>query len=133
MWEMLRLAGIGMRLQCPACRRGRICRSLFRMNETCPHCGVVFEREEGDFLGAIVVAYSITSVAVVAGILTLEMLTDLDPMLHVIIWSLFAVVFVVLTYRNMKGIWLGILHAMVGLRPHISPADPDAPTSSGNS
>lgn len=116
MWEMLRAALTGMQLKCPACKAGRVYRSFTEINHTCPTCGVVFEREEGDFLGAMVVAYSLLSVFVAAGVLVLEVLTDLDPMLHVLIWSLFSTVFLIGFYRNMKGIWLGILHVMIGLK-----------------
>lgn len=116
MWEMLRCAWTGMQLKCPACKAGRVYRNLTEMHHACPACGVVFEREEGDFLGAIVVAYSITAVLVAVGVTAVEMLTDLDPMLHVLLWSLATTLFLFFTYRNMKGIWLGILHVMVGLR-----------------
>jgi uncharacterized protein (DUF983 family) len=116
MWEMVKAAWVGLRLRCPACGRGRIYRGLTTMNEECSHCGVVFEREEGDFLGAVVVAYSITSVVVAIGVYALIMLADLSAMTHVLIWSIFATVFLVTTYRNMKGIWLGILHVMMGLK-----------------
>lgn len=114
--DMLRYAWTGLRLKCPACGNGRIYRSLTVMNPACPACGVVFEREEGDFVGAVVVAYSVTAVVVAAGVYAVEVLADLDPMLHVLLWSLVAALFLIFTYRNMKGIWLGILHAMVGLR-----------------
>lgn len=116
MWEMLRAAWEGMRLRCPACGQGRIFRTFSAMNSECPHCGVVFEREEGDFLGAMVVAYSITAVLIAAGILIVEVLTDLDATAHAVIWSVLAALFLILTYRNMKGIWIGILHVMMGLR-----------------
>jgi uncharacterized protein (DUF983 family) len=115
MWEMLRCAWVGMTLKCPACKTGRVYRSLTEMNHACPNCGVVFEREEGDFLGAMVVAYSVTAVLLGVGIYVVEVLTDLAPMLHVLLWSLVATAFILLTYRNMKGIWLGILHVMMGL------------------
>ncbi|HLN64975.1 MAG TPA: DUF983 domain-containing protein [Symbiobacteriaceae bacterium] len=116
MWEMCKAAWVGLFLRCPACRQGRIYRSFTAMNEECPVCGVVFEREEGDFLGAMVVAYSITSVVIAFGVYVLIVLTDLDAMTHVVIWSVFATLFLVTTYRNMKGIWLGILHVMMGLK-----------------
>lgn len=116
MWQMLQAAWAGMRLHCPACGQGRVYRGLTTMNETCSHCGVAFEREEGDWVGAIVVAYSITSVLVAAGISLTVALTSLPPEVHVTLWSGFTVVFLLLTYRNMKGIWLGILHVMTGLK-----------------
>lgn len=113
---MLRYAWRGMLNRCPACRRGRIFRNLFTMHASCPNCGVVFEREEGDFVGAMVVAYSITAVLVAVGVMIVEMVVHLDVMLHVLLWGGFTVAFLLLTYRNMKGIWLGILHAMMGLK-----------------
>jgi uncharacterized protein (DUF983 family) len=47
---------------CPRCRRGRIFRgSLFQgwldMYEHCPVCGLRYEREQGYFLGAMMVSY----------------------------------------------------------------------------
>lgn len=118
MWEMVRAAWTGMRLTCPACGQGRIYRSLQQMNPECPHCGVRFEREEGDFLGAMVIAYSITAMLVAAGVFILLLLTDMSATAHIILWSTAATLFLVTTYRNMKGIWIGILHVMVGLKRH---------------
>ena len=44
---------------CPTCRQAKIFRSPFRMNETCPVCGVKYERETGYFLMSIFVAYGL--------------------------------------------------------------------------
>jgi len=49
---------------CPRCRIGRIFRfSIFRgfpaMRETCLVCGLKFEREEGYFLGAMMIDYAL--------------------------------------------------------------------------
>jgi uncharacterized protein (DUF983 family) len=44
-------------LRCPRCLRGRVWRSFMTMNERCPECGLVFEREPGYFTGAMVVSY----------------------------------------------------------------------------
>lgn len=49
---------------CPHCRMERIFRySIFRgfpaMRETCPLCGLKFEREEGYFVGAMIIDYGL--------------------------------------------------------------------------
>ena len=49
---------------CPRCRIGRIFRySIFRgfppMRETCSLCGLKFEREQGYFVGAMIIDYGI--------------------------------------------------------------------------
>jgi uncharacterized protein (DUF983 family) len=46
-------------LRCPRCREGRIFRSLWGMNETCPACGLRFSRETGYFLGSMYFSYAI--------------------------------------------------------------------------
>lgn len=105
----------GLRLRCPSCGVGKIYAGLTRMNPRCSRCGVIFERDEGDFLGAICIAYSVTAVLVAVGIYLLEIFTDLNPYGHLLIWSLFAALFLWIGYRHMKGLWIGILHVMIGL------------------
>src|SRR5580700_2883615 len=39
--------------RCPRCREGEIYRSFLKMNEDCPHCSFVFERQPGYFTGAM--------------------------------------------------------------------------------
>jgi uncharacterized protein (DUF983 family) len=55
LWAMLRQ-------RCPRCREGRLFRGLFTMNDPCPVCGLLFQREEGYFLGAMYTSYIIASV-----------------------------------------------------------------------
>src|SRR5262249_37328756 len=43
--------------RCPRCREGRMFRGLFAMNDPCPGCGLVFEREQGYFFGAFSFVY----------------------------------------------------------------------------
>jgi uncharacterized protein (DUF983 family) len=46
-------------LKCPICFRGSTFRSRIYMNESCPVCGLKFEREQGYFLSALYVAYGL--------------------------------------------------------------------------
>ena len=48
MLRIVRILSLGLLLICPACRRGRMFRSLFVMNVRCPVCGVIFERAPRD-------------------------------------------------------------------------------------
>src|SRR4051812_20169419 len=45
---------------CPVCEQGRVFSGIIRMNEKCPHCGIVFEREGGYFTGAMSISYFIS-------------------------------------------------------------------------
>jgi uncharacterized protein (DUF983 family) len=55
-----RLAAV-VRLRCPRCLQGKVFRGAFAMNDPCPVCGLIFEREEGYFLGAMYVSYLLAS------------------------------------------------------------------------
>ncbi len=46
-----------LRQRCPRCLRGEVFAGPVRMRERCPVCGLVFEREEGYFFGAMYVSY----------------------------------------------------------------------------
>lgn len=50
-----------LRQRCPRCRKGRMFRGIFTMNDPCPTCGLVFEREEGYFLGSMYISYGIAA------------------------------------------------------------------------
>jgi len=58
------LAMLGQR--CPRCHQGRIFRARFTMNDPCPVCGLIFQREEGYFLGAMYVSYGLSSLILIA-------------------------------------------------------------------
>jgi uncharacterized protein (DUF983 family) len=57
LWAMIRL-------RCPRCRQGQVFRGLLQMNDPCPRCGLIFQREEGYFLGAMYISYVLGSVVV---------------------------------------------------------------------
>ena len=46
-----------LRLRCSHCHQGHVYRSFGRMNETCPHCGIHFEREQGYWMMSVFVGY----------------------------------------------------------------------------
>jgi uncharacterized protein (DUF983 family) len=54
------LVGALARGRCPRCLEGRVFRGRVTMNERCPVCGLVFEREEGFFVGAMYVSYPLS-------------------------------------------------------------------------
>jgi uncharacterized protein (DUF983 family) len=66
---------------CPRCRRGPIFRgSLFQgwlaMHQRCPVCGLEYEREEGYFVGAMIVSYVLSIPPVLALMSLFWMLTN---------------------------------------------------------
>jgi len=51
--------GAMLRQCCPECGEGRVFASTWRMNETCPVCGLMFDRGPGYFTGAMYFSYAI--------------------------------------------------------------------------
>jgi uncharacterized protein (DUF983 family) len=79
-------------MRCPRCREGRIFKGLFAMNDPCPVCGLVFEREGGYFLGAMYFSYALAILILV-------------PLFYLFQWLL-------------PG-WPGILVASVAVLPYL--------------
>ena len=58
-----KIAGIFLN-RCPVCDRAGVFRGPYLMNAACPHCGVVYQREDGYFMGALVLAYFSTGAVI---------------------------------------------------------------------
>jgi hypothetical protein len=56
----------GARLRCPVCGGASVFQSPFRVRHGCPACGALFQREDGFFVGAIMINVVTTEAAVMA-------------------------------------------------------------------
>src|SRR5258707_12221286 len=45
----------GLRLRCPVCGEGKLYRRWFKMNQHCPDCGFIYEREPGYYTSALAI------------------------------------------------------------------------------
>jgi uncharacterized protein (DUF983 family) len=107
----------GARLCCPVCGRAPIFQSPFRVRPHCPACGAVFQREEGFFVGAIMINVITTEAAVMATAgLWLLSTTDRDGG-ATMLTLLFAValLFPIAFYHHAWSLWLAADHLVEGL------------------
>ena len=109
-------------LRCPRCRQGRLFRGLITMEDACPVCGLVYEREHGYFVGAMAIGYGLATV--VLGALFLLFALGLRWPLEAALLAagavfLFTVPFV---FRYARSLWIHLDRRM----------DPDAPVDPGN-
>ncbi len=96
----------GARLSCPACGRRSVFQSPFRVRPFCPECGAVFQREEGFFVGAIMLNVVTTEAAVMAAAgLCLLLLPQLDDVLLPVLFAV-ALLFPVAFYHHSWSLWL---------------------------
>lgn len=97
-----------LRLRCPRCGDGRLFDGWFSMHEHCSTCSLVFEREQGYFVGAIYVNYAFTVVLSLAGYFALDIYADLSLTVQLSLWCAFCVAFPIYFYRYSKSLWLMI-------------------------
>jgi len=100
-----RLAAI-LALRCPRCLEGRIWRGLVSMNEACPVCGLVFEREQGYFTGAMVVSYALAVPILGAMVIALMGLAHLDAVPALLIGDAAYLALVPFIFRYSRVVWL---------------------------
>lgn len=72
----------GLTKRCPRCGQGKLFSRWFTLAKVCPRCGLEFEREEGGFLGAIVLNYT-AAVVTWAAVLVAWLVVDL-PDIHLV-------------------------------------------------
>ena len=103
-WQFLFRA---WRLRCPACGRGRLFRTGFRMFPHCVYCGLHYEREAGYFLGSIYFNYGLTAMLVAIGypLLVFGFRLPADVVLWVAL--LFCVLFPLWFFRYARSLWIG--------------------------
>jgi hypothetical protein len=80
------------------------------MVERCPRCGLRFEREEGAFLGSLVLNYSVTGLALIAYLVVVLVLTLPHPP---VFWLtagavVIAILVPLIVYPFAKTIWAAI-------------------------
>jgi uncharacterized protein (DUF983 family) len=101
-WAMLRQ-------RCPRCRRGRMFRGLMTMNDPCPVCGLIFQREEGYFLGAMYVSYVLSAAFLVAFYFTAAaLLPDWNGVAVALIALLPYLPLMPLVYRYSRAVWVHV-------------------------
>lgn len=97
-------------LRCPACGRSSIVERPFRIAARCSNCGVSFKREEGFFVGALLINIVTTeAVIVLTYLLSLPFLNfGSDYALAALLVPAF--IFPIAFYHHSWGIWLTVDH-----------------------
>jgi uncharacterized protein (DUF983 family) len=100
------------------CGSGGVFRHWFSMAERCPRCDFRFEREQGEFIGAIGINTIVTFGVLLVAVLTSVVLTYPDDVaVALVITMAVALVFPVFFYPFSKTLWLAINLAMRPLEP----------------
>ena len=94
-------------LRCPRCHRGRMFRGSFTMDDPCPVCGLVFQREEGYFLGAMYVSYALSVVLIGAAYWSvISWLPDIGVVPTMLLTLVLYLPFAPAVFRYSRVIWI---------------------------
>lgn len=103
-----RVFGRAVRLRCPRCGMTPLFRGPFTMHRACHLCGLVFERAQGYFVGAIYINYAVTVVIAMGGYLLLWSLTSLSTAWQLAIWLPVVTLFPLWFFRHSRSFWLAL-------------------------
>jgi uncharacterized protein (DUF983 family) len=96
-----------LRQRCPHCHKGRMFRGLFEMNDPCPVCGVLFQREEGYFLGAMYFGYVLaTAVLIPLYLVAALFMPGQSSLVVALVATLAYLPFVPIVFRYSRLLWI---------------------------
>src|SRR3954465_10241177 len=111
MTTLLRCLG----LRCPVCGKSSIADRPFKIKGHCPACDALFMREEGFFVGAILINVVTTELVILLTYLVCLAVVGIDYELVLTILFIAALVFPLAFYHHSWSIWLGFDHYIEGL------------------
>jgi len=104
-----------LRLRCPACGRSSIVGKPFQIKHQCSSCNVLFKREDGFFVGAILANVVVTEFVIIAVyLLSLGIFASRYQLVLGILFAV-AVIFPVAFYHHSWSLWLGFDQLVEGL------------------
>ena len=106
-----------LKLQCPACGRATVFGRPFNLKARCTACGVIFKREEGFFVGAIMGNVVATEILILVGYFLCLLLTNLDEQKMLTALFVVGITFPLVFYHHSWSLWLGLDHLLEGLPP----------------
>jgi predicted RNA-binding Zn-ribbon protein involved in translation (DUF1610 family) len=104
----LQVVSRGLRNRCPNCGEATLFKAgaLFEVNKACSHCGLLFERDEGFFIGSMSINYSVTLFLFLPPVIILAYKGVIGTNLAIGLAGGGAVVFPILFYRSSRSWWL---------------------------
>ena len=102
------IARRALTLRCPRCGETRLFHGWFRMARECALCGLLFERAQGYFVGAIYINYAVTTLIAVGGFFVLWGLLGLSTRAQLLVLVPIVLVFPLWFFRYSRSLWLAL-------------------------
>ncbi len=121
------LAARGALLRCPWCGKATLVRGLLQVHDRCRVCGLPFEHDEGFFLGALVINYTVTALlGIIPAIVAVAAGTWGVPF-AIGFAAVASVLFPILFYWHAKSLWLATFYIFVPNDLKLRRTAPEAP------
>lgn len=104
-----------LKLRCPACGQGSVIGKPFNIRAHCIACKVIFKREEGFFVGAIMANVVATEVFILLVFFFCLIFTHLNEQTTLIVLFVIGISFPLAFYHHSWSLWLGLDHLIEGL------------------
>jgi len=98
----------GLKLRCPDCGLGPLYRSLFKMNTHCEYCGLIYEREQGYFIGAIYINVIATESLLLGTLLIDGLITGKINQTILTVLIALALTLPLVFFHHSRSLWLSI-------------------------
>ncbi|HKG23907.1 MAG TPA: DUF983 domain-containing protein [Blastocatellia bacterium] len=119
----------GLRLRCPDCGQASLYASLFKMRHHCSHCGLVFEREQGYFIGALYINVIVTESLLLFLFMLYYMVRPVsEDALYAVLFAL-ALILPLVFFRHSRSLWLAVDHI---IEPNAKRVEPGEGVDLGN-
>jgi uncharacterized protein (DUF983 family) len=104
-----------LKLRCPACGRVSIVARPFNIKDGCTACDVIFNREAGFFVGAILINVVITEALIVLVYLACLLSGNFHERITITVLLAVGVSFPLAFYHHSWSFWLGFDHLIESL------------------
>lgn len=104
--NILRTLRYALRLKCPACGASSIVRKPFHIKHHCDSCHALFKREEGFFVGAILMNVVVSELIILVVCFFALLLLGADYENVLIVLFIVGLLFPVLFFHHSWSLWL---------------------------
>jgi uncharacterized protein (DUF983 family) len=104
----MRVLGRALRLKCPSCGETKLFESFLKVRRGCDKCGMVFQQEQGYFIGAIYINVGLTYFLILGTYAVSLIFSSTISTRAYFIMLAFAAVVPIAFFRWSRSLWLAV-------------------------
>jgi uncharacterized protein (DUF983 family) len=102
--------------KCPACGVGRLFQSRFKMNAECSNCRIIFWQSEGEYLGPMVIDYSVALAAALV-VWAITLFLNSSQTTQICLVAAVAIASMMMIARWSRSFWAAFLYVTGEMKP----------------